>query len=316
MAGDATQDRFLGAILGMSIGDAFGMPVQGLSPTTIADIHGPVVDYLPRTFANGDRVGAGEITDDTELALCIIESVTVGEGAVDVENIGIRMNFLARSDSRRWMSAEVLDALGGASEEAEFRLPLRDDAPTGPDVLSRGIPIGLMHSLGPLDEAKLRAEIDALTRITHGSPLALSLVEASARAVAHAARQSVALTELGSVLAAELPDGAVRSGIRERAMPDMAPPVQVLVDALEVAAIADSFENALRNAVMRGGAADTRAALVGALWGGFHGSASIPQRLIDGLEARIYVSLAVPWFYRTVARRSGRALDLRLDRGI
>jgi ADP-ribosyl-[dinitrogen reductase] hydrolase len=315
MAGDATQDRFLGAILGMAIGDAFGMPVQGLSPATIEDIHGPVVDYLPRTFPNGDLVGAGEITDDTELALCIIESITVGEGVVDVENIGIRMNFLARSDSRRWMSSEVRDALSGASEEAEFRLPLRDDAPAAPDILSRGIPIGLMHSLGPLDEAKLRAEVDALTRITHSSPLALSLVEATARAVSYAARQSVGLGELRRSVATDLSDGAVRVALDGGDASVGGQPIRVLVEALDITARTDSFEDALRQAVTLGGAADTRAALVGAMYGGFHGSAAIPQRLIDGLEARIYVSLAVPWFYRTVARRSGRALDLRLDRG-
>ncbi|MDQ2683886.1 MAG: ADP-ribosylglycohydrolase family protein [Chloroflexota bacterium] len=315
MAGDATQDRFLGAILGMAIGDAFGMPVQGLSPATIQDFHGSIVDFLPRTFANGDLVGAGEITDDTELALCIIESITVGEGVVDVENIGIRMNFLARSDSQRWMSAEVREALDGASEDAEYRLPLRDDAPAGPDILSRGIPIGLMHSLGPLDNAKLRSEVDALTRITHASPLALSLVEAVARAVSHAARQSVELGALRSMVAAELPDGAIRLALGGEEEQGQAAPIRVLLEALGIVASADAFDGALQQAVMMGGAADTRAALVGALFGGYHGSAVIPQRLIDGLEARIYVSLAVPWFYRTVARRSGRALDLRLDRG-
>ena len=32
---------------------------------------------------------------------------------------------------------------------------------------------------------------------------------------------------------------------------------------------------------------------------------------IDDLEGRIYVSLAAPWFYRTVLRQSGTVIDLR-----
>ena len=43
--------------------------------------------------------------------------------------------------------------------------------------------------------------------------------------------------------------------------------------------------------------------------------ALFPQRFIDDLESRIYVSLAVPWFYRTVARLQGRAIELRVDFG-
>ena len=104
MTGDANQDRFLGSILGMAIGDAFGMPVAGWSATTISDWYGVVTDYLPRTFPDGEEVSPGEISDETEIALCIIESVTAAHGEIDVENIGVRMAYLARSTSRRWLS--------------------------------------------------------------------------------------------------------------------------------------------------------------------------------------------------------------------
>src|SRR5687768_5909056 len=102
MTQNATQDRFVGAVLGLAIGDAFGMPLFGRSRTTIADWYGPVLGYLPRAFPDGTEVGPGEITDETEIALCIIESFTAAQGELDPENIGIRMAYLARSDSRRW----------------------------------------------------------------------------------------------------------------------------------------------------------------------------------------------------------------------
>jgi ADP-ribosylglycohydrolase len=317
LTGNATQDRFLGAILGMAIGDAFGMPVAGWSATTIADWYDTVTDYLPRKFPDGDEVGPGEITDDTEIALCIIESVTAGQGQIDVENIGIRMSYLTRSDSRRWMTDETATALQDRSEQHQFQLPLVDDECVNPDVLARGIPIGLMHSMGAPDEAAIRSDVSAVTRITHGSPLAMSAVEAVARAVAMAARHELALDQLRAEIASRLPDGAVREAL-ERHGADLSESHEVvatLMSALTVVETATAFEDVLERAVAPGGATDTRAALAAAIYGARHGSGVIPQRLIDGLESRIFVSLAAPWFYRTIARLRGRAIDFRPGMG-
>jgi ADP-ribosylglycohydrolase len=315
LSGDATQDRILGAILGMAIGDAFGMPVAGWSATTIADFYGRVTDFQPRTFADGVEVTPGEISDETEIALCIIESVTAAQGEIDVENIGIRMAYLANSPSKRWLSDQTLVALGGLSEAHEHQVPLVDDESVGADLLARGIPIGLMHSMGSGDEDALRADAAAVARITHGSPLAMTLVEAVARAVAIAARHETPLADLREAVAAGLPEGEVRSALDSGDAADSRSAVSVLASALGIAGSATSFQGALGESVAPGRATDARATLAGALYGGHHGSAVIPQRLIDGLEARIYVSLAVPWFYRTVAKLRGRAIELRADFG-
>jgi ADP-ribosylglycohydrolase len=315
VSGDATQDRILGAILGMAIGDAFGMPVAGWSATTIADFYGRVTDFQSRTFADGEEVTPGEISDETEIALCIIESVTAAQGEIDVENIGIRMAYLANSPSKRWLSDQTLASLGGLSEAHEYQFPLVDDESVGADLLARGIPVGLMHSMGDMDEDALRADAAAVTRITHGSPLAMTLVEAVARAVAIAARHETPLADLREAVVAGLPEGEVRTALSKRDSVDSQSPGSVLASAIEIAGSASSFQDALEVAVAPGGATDARAALIGALYGGHHGSTVIPQRLIDGLEARIYVSLAVPWFYRTIARLRGRAIELRADFG-
>ena len=315
MTGDANQDRFLGSILGMAIGDAFGMPVAGWSATTISDWYGVVTDYLPRTFPDGEEVSPGEISDETEIALCIIESVTAAHGEIDVENIGIRMAYLARSTSRRWLSDTTALALDGRSEEHEYQLPLVDDEQVDADILARGIPIGLMHSMGAFDEQRLRADASLVTRITHGSPLALTLVEGAARAVSLAARGSLTLDRLRGLVAEGLLDGQVKSALFRTDETQSTEPTRVLISALDIVSAASSFQNALELSVALGGPTDARTALVGALFGGNRGSAAIPQHLIDGLEARIYVSLAVPWFYRTVARMRGRAIELRADFG-
>jgi len=227
------------------------------------------------------------------------------------------MSYLARSDSRRWMTEETASALDGRSEQHQFQVPLVDDESVNPDVLARGIPIGLMHSMGALDDQALRADVSAVTRITHGSPLALSAVEAVARAIAIAARQVVPLDQIGLEIANHLPEGAVREALGTDKEGGNATPVIVstVTSALAVAARATSFEDGLVGAVAAGGPTDARAALVGAMYGAHHGSGAIPQRFIDGLEARIFVSLAAPWFYRTVARLRGRAIEFRSGLG-
>ncbi len=66
------RHRFRGAILSLSIGDALGMPVEGLSPDEIRQRFGRVTDFLPSPF--GD-LNAGEWTDDTEQTILLAESI-------------------------------------------------------------------------------------------------------------------------------------------------------------------------------------------------------------------------------------------------
>jgi ADP-ribosyl-[dinitrogen reductase] hydrolase len=312
VAGDATQDRMLGAILGFSIGDAMGMPVFGWSRTTIADWYGPVTGYHARKFPDGTEVSPGEITDDTELALCIIESITAAQGDIHVENIGIRMAWLARGESRRWLHPTTLAALEGSSEEHDYRLPLRDDEIVGADMIARGLPIGLLHSMGKLDSETLNADAETIARITHGSPLAHSVVQTAARMIADVTRASDSIEQSIAAIRETTGVGAVSLAL-DGERDDVPEVAVVLAEAAQLAVESVSFESLLQTAVEAGGASDSRAAFAAALYAGHKGTAVIPQRLIDDLESRIYVSLAVPWFYRTVAKRNGRAIDLRMQ---
>jgi ADP-ribosylglycohydrolase len=311
MANDATQDRMLGAILGFAIGDAFGMPVFDWSATTIADWYGRVTGYRSRKFPDGSEVAAGEITDDTEIALCVIESVTAAQGQIDVENIGMRMAWLARGDSRRWLHPTTLAALEGPSEAHDYRMPLVDDEAIGADLISRGLAVGLLHSMGELDGQLLAEESETVARITHGSPLAQSIVEIAARFMARVPRAMEPIAETATAIIRLAADGAVKSAL-QGARSDIPDAATVLAEAVELASSATDFESLLSDAVALGGATDSRAAFVAALYAGHNGTSVIPQPLIDELESRIYISLAVPWFYRTVARRNGRSIDLRL----
>src|SRR5215207_9063268 len=63
MAGGVKQERFLGALMGMAIGDALGMPVAGWNAERIRERYGAIDGYFPRVFADGGGIKAGEFTD-------------------------------------------------------------------------------------------------------------------------------------------------------------------------------------------------------------------------------------------------------------
>ena len=149
-------------------------------------------------------------------------------------------------------------ALDGRSEEHEYQLPLVDDEQVEADILARGIPIGLMHSMGAFDEQLLRADASLVTRITHGSPLALTLVEGAARAVALAARGSLSLDRLRGLVAEGLPDGEVKSALLRTDETESAEPTRVLTSALDIVSAASSFQDALELSVALGGPTDAR----------------------------------------------------------
>ncbi|MGH2559167.1 MAG: ADP-ribosylglycohydrolase family protein [Thermomicrobiales bacterium] len=318
MPARVTQDRILGALLGMAIGDAMGMPVAGWTAAQIRQRLGRVTTYHRRVFADGVEIKPGEFTDESEIALCIVESITTNQGAVDPDNIGARMLFLARGESKRWMGAETRAALARSEESMNFVVALDEDGSATGDVAARGIPIGLLHAGGTGNLTRLRHDAEAVTRITHGSPVAIAATTAVAHGLVLAAGTDAPATEwlsgtgafvgVGSVAAAlaatsrRLAAGdSADTAIAEAGIDDTAGAV---VAGAFAAARAARFEDAVEAAVNSGGAADSRAAIAGALAGARFGASAIPQRLIDDLEGRIYLSLAAPWFHRTVMMRS------------
>src|SRR5688500_20380528 len=92
----ATEDSFLGALLGMAIGDALGMPVAGWRAEKIAQRHGRIDDYRPRVLPDGTEVAAGEFTDESEIVLSIVASLTPNRAEPHPDLIVPRMVSLAQ----------------------------------------------------------------------------------------------------------------------------------------------------------------------------------------------------------------------------
>lgn len=322
----ANEDRFLGCLLGLAIGDALGMPVEGWSREQIEERFGRLDGYVSRAFPDGTEVKAGEFTDESEFALSIVESLTTNRGMLDPDNIGARLLYLFRGESRRWMSLETLAALALAETTLRFSVPLDEDGSATGDVAARGAPIGLLYAVGRFDAAGLRGDAERVTRLTHGSPAAIAGVTAVAYGVNLAVRGDIPRERWAGETATFLGGGELAEALtRAHALREDAAPVSEALAALgtgsdapqSVAAgfyaamVAEVFEDAVFAAVRAGGDTDTVGAIGGALAGAAGGASGIPQSLIDDLEGRIYVSLAAPWYYRTALQKAGLIIDLR-----
>lgn len=294
-SGTATEDKFLGALLGLAIGDALGRPVRRRSPEEIVHAHGAVTEYIR---ADDDATGAspGEITDKTEVCLCIVESLTTNDGLLDPVNINARMSFLVRGPSRRYMS-EVVIAGVELAEAHGGQVPADRDDPPELAVAIRGVPVGLLHAVGAFDDVTIKREADVVSRLTHGGPAQAELTAMVALAVCGAARGD-------GPLPADAPVGGSREFERSAG--------STITRIAAAAGRAEHFEDALLATINEGGETDATGAIAGAIAGARFGASGIPQHLIDGLDARIYLSMAAPWFYRTALRRAGTVIDLRV----
>jgi ADP-ribosylglycohydrolase len=309
------EDVFLGALLGAAIGDALGMPGGNGGRT---DPGAPLTGYEALRRPGGE-VEAGEFTDESESILSIVEVATTDRGRLDPDLIGPRLVRLAQGESAAWLDDATRAALLRAADTFDFAVPLDEDGPVSAAVATRGVPVGLLHAVGELDDAAMRADADTVTRLTHGSPAQASAVLAVAHVVRLAARREGDPADWPSVAAARLVGGEMQRVLRDipaggaaEVVPGLAagsPERQVLAGVV-AATGTDTFPDAVLLAAGSGGKADAIATIAGAVAGARHGVAGIPQWLIDGLGGRIYVSLAAPWFRRAAMYRAGLIRDL------
>ena len=80
---DPRLSRAYGALAGLALGDALGMPTQAMSPQQIRAVYGKVTGLVDadasQPYAPG--MAAGSVTDDTEQALLVASLLVAGRGS-------------------------------------------------------------------------------------------------------------------------------------------------------------------------------------------------------------------------------------------
>ncbi|MCX7645797.1 MAG: ADP-ribosylglycohydrolase family protein [Rhodobacteraceae bacterium] len=223
----AHQDRALGALYGLALGDAMGMPAQTLDRARIRAAYGRIeslVAPLPgHPVAHGLR--AGQVTDDTEQSLLLARRLLAAPDGFDP--VGWASDLLAwEADIRR---RGLSDLLGPSTRAAlDALLSGADPAEAGRCGTTNGAamritPVGIATPPGP----RLLDRVEACCRVTHNTGEAI----AAAAAVASVVSQGVA----GRSFEASLPEAlaAARAGNRRGAPagdPDMAGRIALALD--------------------------------------------------------------------------------------
>lgn len=272
------EDRILGVLLGTAIGDAIGLPFEGLSP-----------DRVERRLKRGPLrhslvLGRGMISDDTEHACMVARALLDSHDDVD----RFRRSFATQL--RRWLLAAP-PAVGFATLRACLRLcvgfgPERsgvDSAGNAPAM--RAALLGVWAR----DEQQRLALARASTRITHTDPRAedgaLLIARWASAGDAHelaCVRDPVMRERIQTALACaeeglELEQARTALGV-ERGVSGF------IVDTLAAAAFCwrrhrEQPSAAIEAAVRLGGDTDTVAAIVGALLGAQLGACELERRI-------------------------------------
>jgi ADP-ribosyl-[dinitrogen reductase] hydrolase len=279
------------SLLGLAIGDALGASNEFKTKEAIA---------LPvRDLVGGGWLGlkAGEITDDTEMTLCILEAYASGYSLEKVAE-----NFLL------WLSSKPKDignlthaALGelkrGVSPRESGRLAWEQMSQSGAGngAIMRSSPTALMR---PHDREVRVIESIEIARITHFDRRAVEAAlwqnaMLAAFLTKHPDPWRAAQEELGFARA-EQGWGVVRSedvlewvergrGMALEALNTSGYALATAQVAAFVLENTDTLEDGLILAVNQGGDADTIGAVTGALLGAKFGMDAIPKRWLGGL---------------------------------
>ncbi len=292
-----TRDQLTGAVFGLLIGDALGVPYEftpadQIPPTSLIEM------VPPETFPRAHRtVPPGTWSDDGAQALCLLASLLDrgrldpldlsqrilswyehGTMAVDgrVFDVGIQTTTALRA-----LKSGVPPLEAGPSEE-------RDN---GNGSLMRVLPLALWHRGS---DAELCADAYEQSQITHGharSRVCCALYCLWARRImtGHDQPWGDAVTTMRALIS---PGSAEDEAIEFHIRPDDPPEGQgsgYVVDTLRSARMVarlGSFETSVRAAIALGNDTDTTACVAGGIVGLRDGYESIPVRWRDALRGR------------------------------
>ena len=320
------RDSALGALYGLAIGDALGMPTQLMSREAIAERYGSIRSFEPADPDHPLAAGmpAGSITDDTEQALLLAGLLIDGSGHVDA---AVFARELVRWEDRMRAKGS-LDLLGPSTKRAVGAVIEGESIDesgrfgTTNGAAMRIAPVGIVVDSGDLVE--LVDRVVETSRASHNTGVAIAGAAAVAAAVSagidganldEAVGLAAAAAELGSRRGYWVAAADVAARIRLTA--DLADPADVdgsLTRIYELVGTSlatqesvpaafgllrlfpgDPWEACLAAASL-GGDSDTVAAMAGAMGGAVYGVDAFPE------EAR-----------RIVNRVNGLDLDAVVD---
>jgi len=308
-----TEDRALGAMAGLAIGDALGMPTQMLPRAAVARLFPALSWFEDGPAENRISAGwqAGRVTDDTEQALILARLLVDGRGHTDPHGLAAELASWARHAEQDG-SEQLGPSSRRAIEGVMAGIPVEKAGCRGTTdgAAMRIAPVGI--ATGPNDLAVLVDRVEEACLVTHHTGVAIAGAAAVAAAVSagvagwpqeeslglairaaemgagrghYAAGADVArriawaaglVRDASGEKVADLVAGLVGTGVAtEQAVP--------AAFALAGRWPADPWQACLTAASL-GGDADTIAAIAGAVGGSWTGVSAFPEAALATIE--------------------------------
>ena len=273
--------RALGALLGLFVGDAFGAQTEFITEERLVQAH---PDGLQEMDERERCIGvSGMITVDSEMAIVLAKSM-IEQGTVDNEDI--------RRGYMRWLDASPSDI--GTTILTALREGVLNPDSQANGALMRVAPIGVAGAM--LSEETIIAFSDSDCAITHIHPVCRDANRLWALAIAKVIREGLSAPQVYEYLLNIAPrvteEEILLDTIREAK--SKAPAscdgwgqgwvILALHLSLHTLLHASSIEEGIIQITMRGGDADTNAAIYGALAGAVFGADAIPKGWVEALR--------------------------------
>ncbi|MGB8216043.1 MAG: ADP-ribosylglycohydrolase family protein [Candidatus Methanoperedens sp.] len=293
------KSKYTGCMLGAAIGDALGKQNEGLVRKDILE-NGYVTDYgKARPGCPGEKLNAGQYTDDTEQMIVLAQSLIecngfnavdfagkIAEWGADAQNDPVRKKLVGPSSA-----ASIVRLNSGISwQESGSNIPSCGSA-------MRAAPIGLFYK--DMDEIESNAALSSIP--THNSKGAIAGAVAVAVAMRSALceKDCIEIVKDAASRASKYDTGLAKKIELSFEKKDIEPDKvfeelgtsYLVYDTIPCAFYCfsrhfESPEKAIIEAVNAGGDTDSIACITGALCGAVHGIDVFPEKWLNGLENR------------------------------
>jgi len=283
-------DRYRGALMGLAVGDALGVPLEFRIPGSFK----PVTEMIG---GGAFRLRPGQWTDDTSMALCLAESLIVKKGFDPVDQLERYVHWW--KDGHMSSTGDCFD-IGNGTKMALMtfereRLPYSGSMNPkhgGNGSVMRLAPVPMLYALKPEDAIERSGES---SRTTHGSPGCIDGCRYLG-AIIVGALNGTSKEDLLSERFCPVPDywerkplmneiDRVARGSFKHSDPPFIQATGYVVKTLEAALWAfnrtDNFRDGCLMAVNLGDDADTVGAVYGQIAGAFYGLGGIPESWRD-----------------------------------
>jgi ADP-ribosyl-[dinitrogen reductase] hydrolase len=284
------RDRFRGALLGLAVGEALGAPAEFLTADQVVEKYGVITEMLGGGVYD---VAPGEVTDATEMMLCLAESLA-DNGRFEPEDIMARYGSWLESQPRHvslTVRAALISYRSGTHWDVASRraFEILGGPTAGNGSLIRCAPVGLLYC----GDAELRHETSHReSTLTHFDQLAgwscAAFNDLLAAAISGELVEDVA--SIADTLDDE--DKRVSAVLRDTPAAEAEEIISssFVLDTLQTALWtvlhAADFEHAVTITVNMGNDATAAGAVTGALAGAVYGESGIPARWLDELTVR------------------------------